>query len=165
MALSRTRTIIENAITVVYALAASGLLVIGVVLLLWALVQCLGSLTLLPSTDVLQNLLKAIGAIVISIAVIDVSKYLIEEEIFRDKELRSPIEARETLTKVFVIISIAVSLEGLVFLFKAGMEDIGSLLYPVTVIAVGVFSIVGLGFYQRLSIHVEEKVIDEDSPR
>jgi hypothetical protein len=45
---------------------------------------------------------------------------MIEEEVFKDKELRNPAEARKTITKIMVIISIAVSIEGLVYIFKAG---------------------------------------------
>jgi hypothetical protein len=102
-----------------------------------------------------KKLLQAVGAIVIAIAIIDVAKYLFEEEIFRSKELRSPTEARKTLTKIFVIISIAVSLEGLVFIFKAGTTDIKSIIYPAFLIITSILAMVGLGIYQKLSVQAE----------
>ena len=108
-------------------------------------------------TDILNKLLDAIGFIVISMAVFDVAKYLLEEEVLRDRELRSPAEARETLTKFLVIISIAVSLEALVFIFDAGKHDMTHLLYPTILMFVSVCLVIGLGIYQKLSREVEKK--------
>ena len=106
-------------------------------------------------TDILDKLLDAIGFIVISMAVFDVAKYLLEEEVLRDRELRSPGEARETLTKFMVIISIAVSLEALVFIFQAGKHHMPLLIYPTILMFVSVCLVVGLGIYQKLSREVE----------
>jgi hypothetical protein len=105
-------------------------------------------------------LLDSVGAIVISIAVLDLSKYLIEEEVYRNKELRSPDEARKTVTKLFVITSIAAGMEGLVYIFKAGNKDLTLLVYPALLILLSSISIVCLGIYQKLSISVE--TIDQD---
>jgi len=100
-------------------------------------------------------MLQSVGAIVIAVAIIDVAKYMIEEEVYRNKELRSAVEARQTMTKIIVIISIAVGIEGLVYIFKAGTEDITLLLYPASLLLVSVLLIVGLGVFQKLSIAVE----------
>ncbi|QBZ83977.1 GNAT family acetyltransferase [Hydrogenovibrio crunogenus] len=102
-------------------------------------------------------MLQSVGAIVISVAIIDVAKYMVEEEVFRNKELRSPREARQTITKVVVILSIAVGIEGLIFIFKAGIRDITLLLYPTSMIIAAVVLIVGLGVYQKLSTSIEKK--------
>ena len=67
---------------------------------------------------------------------------------YRDnKELRDPEEARRTITKIIVIITIAVSIEGLVYIFKAGTKDITLLLYPALLIVVSAILIVALGVY------------------
>lgn len=83
---------------------------------------------------------QAVGAVIIAVAILDVAKYMIEEEVFRSKELRSPKEARETLTKIMVIVSIAVSIEALVYIFKAGSKDIRLLGYPVLLLFFRCFS-------------------------
>lgn len=106
--------------------------------------------------QLVSALLDAIGLIVIAMAVYDVSKFLLEEEVFRDRELGSPTEARETLTKFLVIISIAVSLEALVFIFDAAKKDITMLLYPTLLLLASVALVVGLGIYQKLSREVEK---------
>lgn len=98
-----------------------------------------------------------IGAVIISIEVIDVAKYIIEEEIIRERELCSPEEARKTLTKIFVIISIAVSLEGLVFIFKAGTDDLSLFLYPAFLIITAILAIIGLKVNQKLSTKTEQE--------
>ena len=108
------------------------------------------------------QLLESIGAVVIAIAIIDVAQYMFEEEILRHKELRSPKEARMTLTKIFVIIAIAVCLEGLVYVFKAGKEDLTLLIYPAALIITAVLSMVGLGIYQKLSVRTEKEVSNKE---
>lgn len=101
-------------------------------------------------------MLQSVGSIIIAIAILDVAKYMIEEEVYREKELRSMKEARETLTKIMVIVSIAVSIEGLIYIFKAGQKDITLLLYPAFLVIAPVFLIVGLGLFQRLSLDTED---------
>ena len=74
-----------------------------------------------------------------------------------------PVAATETLKKMFVIISIAISLEGLVYIFKAGAEDISLLLYPSLVIITSVLAMVGLGLYQ-FNIQLPDGLASGDYP-
>lgn len=103
------------------------------------------------------TMLQSVGTVIISIAILDISKYMIEEEVFRNKELREPQEARRTLTKIMTIIAIAVSVEGLVYIFKAGTVDLKLLVYPSLLIITSVIVIIGLGIYQKLSSNIESK--------
>lgn len=82
---------------------------------------------------------------------------MIEEEVFMSKELRDPREARRTLTKIIVIITIAVSIEGLVYIFKAGTENMALLIYPAGLLFVSAILIVSLGVYQKLSATIEQE--------
>ena len=105
--------------------------------------------------EFISIMLQSVGSVVIAVAIIDVAKYMVEEEVYRHKELRSIREARETMTKIIVIISIAVGIEGLVYIFKAGVQDISLLLYPAALVLVSVVLLVGLGVFQKLSAAVE----------
>jgi len=103
-------------------------------------------------------LLAAIGYVVIALAVFDVAKYFVEEEVIRGREMRNAAEARRSLTKFISTISIAVFIEGLVLVFRVSKESISDILYPTALLITAIVIVVGLGGYQRLSAEVEQKV-------
>ncbi len=105
--------------------------------------------------ELVSAALDAIGLTVIALAVFDIAKYLYEEEVTRERELRSPREARRTLTKFLVIIVIAVTLEALVFIFETGTTAMEQLIYPTALLVAAVFLVIGLGWYQKLSSGTE----------
>jgi len=108
------------------------------------------------------GLLDAIGYVVIAVAVFDVSKYFVEEEVIRGREMRIPSEARRSLTKFMSTIVIAVFIEALVMVFREGSKDVTRVLYPAAILLMGVVIILGLGVFQRLSATVEAEVDDKD---
>lgn len=103
-------------------------------------------------------MLGAIGYVVIAMAVFDVAKYFIEEEVIRQREMRAAGEARRSLTKFISTISIAVFIEALVLVFKVGKEDVALILYPTGLLITAILIVIGLGIYQRLSAEVEQQV-------
>jgi hypothetical protein len=98
-----------------------------------------------------KALLDAVGLIVIGMAVFDVSKFLLEEEVIKSHHVITPATQRAMLSKFLVIISIAVSLEALVFIFDAGKKDITLLIYPTFLLIAAVLMIISLGVYRKLS--------------
>ena len=112
-------------------------------------------MVVLPERRLDFEVLDAIGYLVIAIAVFDVSKYLIEEEVIREREMRHAGEARRSLTRIVATIVIATLLEALVVTFKVARERVSDLVYPALLIFAGVALLVGLGVYQRLSVTVE----------
>jgi hypothetical protein len=141
--------------TSIYLFAALALVGMSLMIMLWSIYEVVVYVPI--KGEFIPLMLQSVGTIIISAAIIDVAKYMIEEEVFMNKELREPEEARKTITKIMVIISIAVSIEGLVYIFKAGTKDVTLLLYPASLIVVSVFLIVGLGVYQKLSLAVEKE--------
>ncbi len=115
-----------------------------------------------PWSDAGPGLLGAIGYVVIAMAVFDVAKYFVEEEVIRGREMRLASEARRSLTKFVSTIAIAVFIEALVMVFREGNEDVTRLLYPASILLLGVVIILGLGLYQRLSADVEGRVDAKD---
>lgn len=111
---------------------------------------------LLGGCDKLVALLDFSSHIIISIAIFDVGRYLLEEEVFRDRELRSPVEARKSITKFMVIIVIAVTLEALLQVIKADKSASHSNFYPSSLLVAATLLLVGLGIYLRLSVLAEE---------
>ncbi|MBD3670053.1 MAG: general glycosylation pathway protein [Gammaproteobacteria bacterium] len=137
----------------IYIIISITLLLVSITMIGVAIWQILHAFN--ESRPLVTTLLDSVGLSIIAIAVFDVVKYLMEEEVLRDRELRSPTEARRTLTKFLVIICIAVSLESLVFIFGAGRTHVDLLIYPTVLLAVAVLLIVGLGLYQKLSLDAE----------
>jgi hypothetical protein len=116
-----------------------------------------------------ENLLDGVGLLIIGFAVIETAKFIAEEEILREKELRSSTESRRSLTKFITIIVIAASLEALVMVFKTSRTDIPSSIYPAALLVASMLALVALGLYQWLSSRIagndaqEER--DLDTPR
>ena len=107
-------------------------------------------------------MLSAIGYVVIAMAVFDVAKYFIEEEVIRSREMRAASEARRSLTKFVSTIAIAVFIEGLVIVFQASKESLPDMVYPTALLLTAILIVIGLGIYQRLSADVEQKVGEQD---
>jgi len=111
---------------------------------------------------VTKDIIDSISFTIVAIAVFDVGRYLLEEEVRRHKELISLVEVRHTLTRFMVAISIALSLEGLVGVFEAAVKDPTQLVYPIAVVLSAVAVMLGLGVYQRISVAVERSIRSSD---
>ena len=151
------KKLFEDGTTFIYLFAAITLTLMALMIMGWSVYEVFEHVITTSTHDekFISIMLQAVGAVIIAVAILDVAKYMIEEEVFRNKELRTPKEARETLTKIMVIIAIAISIEALIYIFKAGTEDLRLLIYPACLIIAVVLLIVGLGIYQKLSISSE----------
>jgi hypothetical protein len=76
--------------------------------------------------------------------------------------MRSPGEARRSLTKFISTVSIAVFLEALVTVFRVSHTDVADLIYPALLLLTATIMIIGLGVYQRLSAIVEQQIGSKD---
>lgn len=146
--------------TALYLVVSSLLMLVAVALIAAAIWQAIDMVR--GGASVVLALLDASKLIVIGLAVFDVGNYFMEEEVLRDRELRSPTEARRTMTKFMVIICIVVSLEAVLSLARINPENLGDLLYPAILLVSAVVVMVGLGVYQRLSSKIETR--DGDGP-
>jgi hypothetical protein len=131
----------------VLVLLATGLVAIGIFQVVATLVAAQAALP--------QRLLTAVGYVVISIAVFDVAKYLLEEEVIRERELRQAREVRRSLTRFTATVLIAVFLEAIVLIFKVAEDDISLIIYPTLLLFAGVAMLLGLGVFQRMAVSVE----------
>jgi len=99
--------------------------------------------------------LNSIGLIIIGFAVVETAKFIAEEEIIRDRELRSSMESRRSITKFTTIIVIAISLEALVMVFKSNNDEFSKAIYPAALFTASMFALIALGIYQYLSSRIE----------
>ena len=82
---------------------------------------------------------------------------MLEEVIRKGAHEYHPIQTRKTLTKFAIIISSALSLEGLVLTIEVAKQDITQILYPVCVLITATIFIIGIGVYQVLNARSEVK--------
>lgn len=115
-----------------------------------------------PWRNASDALLRAIGYVVIAVAVFDVAKYFVEEEVIRAREMRLASEARRSLTKFISTITIAVFIEGVVTVFQVSKDQVDKMLFPTALLVAGILMVIGLGVYQRLSAEVERQVGPQD---
>jgi len=108
-------------------------------------------------------LLTAIGYVVIAVAVFDVAKYFVEEEVIRSRSLVTTSDVRRSLTKFISTIAIAVFIEGLVIVFQVSKHDVDKTPYPTALLATAILIAPGLGAYQRLNVEVERQVDRKDN--
>jgi hypothetical protein len=144
-----------------FATASTLLMLLALALVVYGVLDLIASLS--TSWQESGNaILTAIGYVVIAIAVFDVAKYFIEEEVIRGRELRVAAEARRSLTKFISTISIAVFIEGVVIVFQVSKQDVGKMLYPTALLVTAILIVLGLGAYQRLSVEVERQTEQKD---
>jgi hypothetical protein len=141
------------ATSLIYLCIAASMLLAAGTIVVWAVWNAVAHLSMEEAW--IGEVLTSIGALVVALAIVDVANYMFEEEIFRSSELRSPGESRKTLTKISVIIIIAINLEALVYVFKAGDQDIRLLVYPAILVTASGVVMLFLGLYQRISISAE----------
>lgn len=129
---------------IAFTLLAAAILLIGVAVWRTATGYWTGE-------NALESMLDGIGLIIIAVAVADVGKFLFEEEVLSDRELRRPAEARGSLTKFMTIIIVALNLEALVLIAKTSRETMGNIVYPGLLVFLAATAMVGLGLFQKLS--------------
>lgn len=134
----------------IFFLIAAVLVLMGLGLVLAGTWEVMGAL--LAGQFGAFNLLNSVGLIIVSVAIIDLSKFVLEEYVLHTRQLRALPEARQSLTKFMTIIIIAFALEALVATFEVGREKrFDELLYPAGVMVTAVLTLVGLGAFQWLT--------------
>ena len=111
----------------VFGFAAVALMALAIGLILQGIYYPL-SAGFEPDSQGKSALLSGVGYVVLAVAVFDVAKFIIEEEVVLSREKQSAGEARRSLTKFISTIAIAVFLEALVTVFRVSTEDVPAML-------------------------------------
>lgn len=140
----------------VYSLIVIGLLLVVGVLLFTAfaeLASLLGSEA--GTTD--RHLLP-FGVIIfltLALAVFDLGKTVLEEEVLLHKDIFRHSSTRRTITRFIAAILIAVSIEALLLMFKSALSDTDLMLEAVWMMFAAVGLLIGLGIYVYLGARAE----------
>jgi uncharacterized membrane protein len=102
-----------------------------------------------------QHLIEVIGTVAIAVVALQVSQTITEEEVAREAHVSSPTRVRRFLSRFFVVLIIALAVEGLVATMKALHEDMSRLPEAAAVLAATGVLLAAWGVFLRLNVPSE----------
>ena len=93
------------------------------------------------------GIIEAVGLLAAAVVALQIAETIFEEEVIRDADISAPTRVRRFLSRFFVVVVVALAIEGLVATFKALHEDAAQLPYAASLlVAVGVLLAAWGGF-------------------
>lgn len=103
-----------------------------------------------------QQVIEAVGLLAAAVVALQIAQTIAEEEVIRHVQVSAPTRVRRFLSRFFVVVIVALGIEGLVATFKAINEDVSHLLFSSALLfATGVL-LAGWGVFVRLNRFAEE---------
>jgi Ni/Fe-hydrogenase subunit HybB-like protein len=103
-----------------------------------------------------QEVIEAIGILAAAVVALQIAETIIEEEVVRDADISAPTRVRRFLSRFFVVVVVALAIEGLVATFRAVHDEAEDLLYVAALVAsVGVL-LASWGIFVHLNRSAEE---------
>ncbi len=86
-----------------------------------------------------QVIIEAVGLLAAAVVALQIAETIVKEEVIRGADISAPTRVRRFLSRFFVVIVVALAIEGLVATFRAIHEDPAQLPYAASiVVAVGI---------------------------
>ena len=141
---------------IVHALIA--LLFACAALMLIAIAARMGWLALASGWDVVaaQAIIEAIGLLAAAVVALQIAETITEEEVIRDADISAPTRVRRFLSRFFVVVIVALAIEGLVATFKALHEDPTQLPYAASTLGATALLLAAWGVFVHLNRSAEE---------
>lgn len=106
--------------------------------------------------NVAQEVIEAVGLLAAAVVALQISETITEEEVIRDADKSGPTRVRRFLSRFFVVVIVALTIEGLVGTFKAQHEAPQNLPYAAsTLVAAGIL-LAAWGIFIKLNRAAEE---------
>ena len=140
---------VHAVIAALFALAA---------LMLMAIAARTGWLAFAQSLDAgsAQSIIEAVGLLAAAVVALQIAETITEEEVIRNTDISAPTRVRRFLSRFFVVVIVALAIEGLVATFKAIHEDLNQLAYAAgLLLATGVL-LAAWGVFVHLNRSAEE---------
>src|SRR5512140_1037141 len=103
-----------------------------------------------------QAVIEAVGLLAAAVVALQIAETIFEEEVIRDADISAPTRVRRFLSRFFVVVVVALAIEGLVATFRALHEDPQQLPYAASIlVAVGVL-LASWGLFVHLNRSAEE---------
>lgn len=103
-----------------------------------------------------QIIIEAVGLLAAAVVAVQIAETIVKEEIVRDADISAPTRVRRFLSRFFVVVIVALAIEGLVATFKAMHEDTSQLLYAASILAATALLLAAWGVFVYLNRSAEE---------
>lgn len=133
----------------VYAVLGGLLLIVAALLLISASHSLLE--VLYKNVHLATQAFGIVILITLAMAIFDLGKTILEEEVLMQKDIHHHDSTRRTITRFMSAIVIAVSIESLLLMFKSLLGEATQLIDAVWMLLAAVALLMGLGVYLRLS--------------
>jgi hypothetical protein len=91
-----------------------------------------------------------------AVVALQIAQTMVEEEVLRGAHISAPTRVRRFLSRFFVVITVALAIEGLVATFKAVHEDLSLLVYAAALLASTGVLVAAWGIFIRLNRYAED---------
>ena len=103
-----------------------------------------------------QTIIEAIGLLAAAVVALQIAETITEEEVVRDADISAPTRVRRFLSRFFVVVLVALAVEGLVATFKAIHEDMAELVYAAALLGATALLLAAWGVFIHLNRSAEE---------
>ncbi|BAU47478.1 membrane protein [Sulfurifustis variabilis] len=103
-----------------------------------------------------QDVIEAVGLLAAAVVALQIAQTIAEEEVVRGAHISAPTRVRRFLSRFFVVVIVALAIEGLVATFKAIHEEPEQLLYAASIVLSTGALLAGWGVFVRLNRYAEE---------
>lgn len=103
-----------------------------------------------------QTVIEAVGFLAAAVVSLQIAQTIIEEEVIRASHVSAPTRVRRFLSRFFVVVTVALAIEGLVAAFRAIHEDLSQLLYAGALVGATALLLAAWGAFVHLNRSAEE---------
>nr|WP_315431527.1 hypothetical protein [uncultured Albidiferax sp.] len=103
-----------------------------------------------------QAIIEAVGLLAAAVVALQIAETITEEEVIRDADISAPTRVRRFLSRFFVVLIVALAIEGLVATFKAQHEDPSQLPYAASILLATGVLLAAWGVFVHLNRSAEE---------
>lgn len=103
-----------------------------------------------------QTIIEAVGLLAAAVVALQIAKTIAEEEVVRNTDISAPTRVRRFLSRFFLVIIVALAIEGLVATFKAIHDDIAQLPYAASIVMATALLLAAWGVFIHLNRSAEE---------
>lgn len=101
-------------------------------------------------------IIEAVGLLAAAVVALQIAETIAEEEVVRDADISAPTRVRRFLSRFFVVVIVALAIEGLVATFKALHEDMSQLPYAASILVATAVLLGAWGLFVHLNRSAEE---------